>query len=1358
TPITVSGGATVANVDFVLSPGGSISGNVFGLMPGETVNLQAYDALSGRYRGGFDSDAGFNYTIDSLPAGTYTLFAETGGTDRAIQWWDGHSRQNTADAVTLAADQDATGKDFVLAAGTSISGTVSLSPDPGDGGATVEQMWIEAFDPVSFEHVRGSSPDTAGSYDVDNLPPDSYALQVHAHQTGYVTELWVPGADTPGQPPVFDLDAATPIAVGVGTPATGVDFLLEEGRRIGGHVFLESLIENGVQDPGEPDIADAAVNVGLVAGGYGNGTRTDANGDYTVVGLIGGLYNVQVESGSVAEPFVTELWDDKTQFEVPDVVDVTVGDAFNIDFDVIQRQVVSGKVFLDFDDDQVQDAGEPGFTNVTVRATRVDGLHAGHAAVANDGSYSIGLLPGSYTLDAEPHQPGLLREHWNDVFFIEEAQPIDVTAADASGVDFGLIASTTVGTLRGRVIAGDTLLGIQDVGVEVWRFDNDAYVAGATTDADGDFSFSDLPPSSAAGYKVWFRTDASNDLHDSDYVSVFWSASGDPGSIDPDDLRVVFPTLPDPPGGPGTDLGSFELALGGSISGTVFPPGGESLPENMTVSAQSFESGGAPLPGASVDGGGAYRIRGLPAPATYRVQADTYGTDLVPVFFLTAAESTFDHSTAAPVDVAVDLETAGIDLHLFVGGSISGTVTRDAAATPVGNFQVSAHLADDPLGRGFWAGINTELDGTYQMRGLPSGSYEVRTDGRDADLANEIFPSLVTVSAPAETAGIDFALAAAGRIRGRVTQTVAMITEPVVNIRVEATDFATGQFLSDGFTDAVGDYVIGALPQGRDYRLRVATQDGNDPQFFNFIGEYYDDQLLYETADAVSVPVDPGGEVTEVTGIDFELALGGAISGLVTDGSGSPLQSVWVHADDFAGTSFGNGDLTDQNGFYVVRGLAPGSYRVRADPYPQDFVSKYFDDTYDYNLATSVSVAAVPEGGPIPITADINFALADAFTVSGVVTEDDGTTPIAGLPMSANGIDVATGGGASTLADGSYEIRGLPAGRYQVVTETDGTSFIRQQQEVDLSAGSVSGVDFALEAGASISGRAYEDTIANGVYDPGEEQADVAVTAFDFFTGEWIASATSGADGSYQIQGLDAGSYRVETEPDDRNFVRQYWDGVFRHDQATPVEIVDGAFVDVAGIDFPLVRGFEIRGLVFFDPNDDGIRQGGEPAVGNVHVNADHNDQPINAWGNVEADGTYVLHGVFPGQYRVYAHAQGTPYASELYRLVGGLPVGTFRYSEADLVDVNAGDAAGIDISLVLGGGVTGTVRDAATAMALANVDVNASVFDEDGLGAGNRSGSDGRYLIDGLPPGGYRLSTYDSQGIYVGEYHQDAL
>ena len=50
-----------------------------------------------------------------------------------------------------------------------------------------------------------------------------------------------------------------------------------------------------------------------------------------------------------------------------------------------------------------------------------------------------------------------------------------------------------------------------------------------------------------------------------------------------------------------TELDPFALAHGGSISGQVFPPAGDALPAGLTVSVQSFESGGGHLPNAEVD-------------------------------------------------------------------------------------------------------------------------------------------------------------------------------------------------------------------------------------------------------------------------------------------------------------------------------------------------------------------------------------------------------------------------------------------------------------------------------------------------------------------------------------------------------------------------------------------------------------------------------------------------------------------------------------------------------------------------------------------------------------------------------------
>ena len=684
-------------------------------------------------------------------------------------------------------------------------------------------------------------------------------------------------------------------------------------------------------------------------------------------------------------------------------------------------------------------------------------------------------------------------------------------------------------------------------------------------------------------------------------------------------------------------------------------------------------------------------------------------------------------------------------------------MTRADDGTAVTDFPINLHRLNDPLGRDYWDGAQTGPDGTYTVSGLPAGEYEVRADARQGDLANQTYPSPVQVTEPDDTPGIDFVLGPAGRVLGRVTRVVGGVTEPLVNVRVQAEDFATGVWLSDAHTDADGDYRLEALAQGRDYRIQVRPWDHPDPQFSNFIGEYYDDRLTSEEADPVTVPEDPG-QVVEVTGIDFELALGGAISGVVS-GDGQPLQNVWVSADDFFGAAIGNGDHSDHNGFYVIRGLPQGSYRVQANPWPQDYAQEYFDDATAWHLATPVAVAAVPAGGPIPVTEPIDFDLAPAFRVSGRVTEADGTTPIAGLPVSLWNDEFHHS--THTGADGTWEIRGVPAGAYTATAETEGTDWIRQEQPLEVAGGDLGGVDFALRLGAVLSGRVYEDVNGNHAYDAGEERSDVDLQADDYDHGQYAASGTSGADGRYEIRGLDSGRYRVHVESGEHNFVRTYYDGVLGNWNADPVVVTEAGGVpqDVGGIDFRLVRGHEIRGFVFYDANGDGNRQPEEPGLGNVSINAELQDfQVDHVWGGTEPDGTYVLHGVYPGHHLVSAHAGGTPYASELYKLVGGLPVGTYRWSEADQVDAASGDASGIDLSLELGGGITGTVRDQATAESLANVDVRVNTFDGDGLWWGVTTDSQGRYLVNGLSPGDFRIQAWDRQGVYVGESYLDAF
>ena len=426
TPIEISGGDQYTGIDFSLSPGGSISGSISGLLGGEDIDLSIYeDVDGGRYRGGTLSTSG-SYSIESLPPASYKLWAEPYGTDRAIQWWEGADGFWEADLIVLGENEDLSGIDFTLVEGTSISGLVTLDPDPGDG--TIQQIWIDALKESTQEHVISTNVNFDGTYTLTNLPVGSYLLQAQTGDSGYLWEVWVTGADNPAQMPIPDLNLAEPIAVTAATPATGKDFL---------------------------------------------------------------------------------------------------------------------------------------------------------------------LIPGD-----------------------------------------------TFGTLRGRVIADD-LSGIPDVDVQLWWFDTDNHFLSEQTDASGYFTFTNLHPGS---YKIYFNTSWSNIQNDKDFVSSFWADDPEPGIIDPNDLRIDFPTTPDPGTGPGTDLGEFMLDTGGSISGKVNPPDGVDLPDEVWVSAQNFEGWGAHLPGFQADQEGYYHLRGLPAPATYRVLAEAWNTDLVSVFYWEADESTFDHS------------------------------------------------------------------------------------------------------------------------------------------------------------------------------------------------------------------------------------------------------------------------------------------------------------------------------------------------------------------------------------------------------------------------------------------------------------------------------------------------------------------------------------------------------------------------------------------------------------------------------------------------------------------------------------------------------------------------------------------
>ena len=155
----------------------------------------------------------------------------------------------------------------------------------------------------------------------------------------------------------------------------------------------------------------------------------------------------------------------------------------------------------------------------------------------------------------------------------------------------------------------------------------------------------------------------------------------------------------------------------------------------------------------------------------------------------------------------------------------------------------------------------------------------------------------------------------------------------------------------------------------------------------------------------------------------------------------------------------------------------------------------------------------------------VDASLARAGSISGVVTDASGA-PIVGMYVYVT----PAYRGATTAADGTYRITGLPAGSYQVrfngTNEDVGEWFddVAAQASatnVVVAAGqAVTGVDASLARLASISG-----TLVDPAGDP-IPCCDIRAVAFDA-AGSQVSTAYPNAQGEFSIGPLETGDYRV---------------------------------------------------------------------------------------------------------------------------------------------------------------------------------------------------------------------------------------
>jgi hypothetical protein len=182
-----------------------------------------------------------------------------------------------------------------------------------------------------------------------------------------------------------------------------------------------------------------------------------------------------------------------------------------------------------------------------------------------------------------------------------------------------------------------------------------------------------------------------------------------------------------------------------------------------------------------------------------------------------------------------------------------------------------------------------------------------------------------------------------------------------------------------------------------------------------------------------------------------------------------------------------------------------------------------------------------------------------------------------------------------------------------------------------------------VAASGSISGRAFDDVNANGVWNAGESASPGWRIYIDrnnngvLDPGE--ASTVTDASGNYHFTGLSAGRYLIKIAP------RAAWRQTFpTMNWGTWVNLAPGQIV--TGINFgetpappPVQPNASISGAVFDDLNGDKIRESDEGGLAGFRVYIDANN---DGWWEgsepstlTDANGNWTLGNLTPGAYRV---------------------------------------------------------------------------------------------------------------------------
>ncbi len=333
--------------------------------------------------------------------------------------------------------------------------------DPGLTGWTVQLLNSDS------QVVATTSTDASGDYTFDEIGPGSYSIQ-DVQQSGYVPTTAV----------------SLTVTVTSGLVSTGNDFGQFLVPTLTGEVFND-LNGDGQIENGEPELAGVTVQLLNGAAEVIATTITDSSGDYTFTLSSAGTYSVAevVSSGAILTVPASGSYT-----ETPGAGQSVA----NLDFGDFQSVSLSGTVYNDINGNGTLDGGEPRLSGWKVNLLNGSNQILGTTTTDSQGNYQFsGVGPGTYSVEVV-QQTGYVLSSIPAVY-----SETTISGHNNSNLSFGEFQAVTLGGEVFIDLSGDGTLETGDGGLSGWTVN---LVNGAnqsistTTDANGDYSFSDVGP------------------------------------------------------------------------------------------------------------------------------------------------------------------------------------------------------------------------------------------------------------------------------------------------------------------------------------------------------------------------------------------------------------------------------------------------------------------------------------------------------------------------------------------------------------------------------------------------------------------------------------------------------------------------------------------------------------------------------------------------------------------------------------------------------------------------------------------------------------------------------------------------